>query len=471
MLVAAGLHDRGIRAGDVVSWQLPTWLEAAVLTLALVRLGAVQNPIVPILGRREVEFICRQAGTRLLVVPDVFRGTDFAETANSIAADIDALEVMIAPDELPVGDPAVLPPYSSPTEATWLFYTSGTTSRPKGARHTDATVIAGGAGYSHSVRLSAGDVLTMLLPLTHIGGITHILSALDTGCQSLYISAFEPEQTIPLLRERGATVLPGSPPFLHAFFDYQDAHPEIDSLFPAARVMTHGGSPKPPQLYHQAMERLGVGVISGYGMTEVPMAVWNTPDDDPDLAAVTEGRAVPGVELLIRDVSGDRAAVGQEGEVCIRGPQQMLGYVDSSLDAGVFDPEGFVRSGDLGRLDADARLTIVGRVKDIIIRNMENISAGELEDLLYDHPKVREVAVIGIPNELTGEHACAVIVPADPSSPPDLDEVCAFLLATGISKRKLPEQLEVVSELPRNAMEKVLKTELRKRFSDLTRTK
>lgn len=142
----------------------------------------------------------------------------------------------------------------------------------------------------------------------------------------------------------------------------------------------------------------------------------------------------------------------------------MLGYVDSSLDQHVFDAEGFFCSGDLGEVDQRGRLTITGRLKDIIIRNMENISATELENLIHPHPKVREVAVIGLPHETTGEIACAVVTPVDPSDPPTLAELCEHLLAEGLSSRKLPEQLELVDKLPRNAMDKLLKNELRTRF-------
>ena len=153
---------------------------------------------------------------------------------------------------------------------------------------------------------------------------------------------------------------------------------------------------------------------------------------------------------------------GEEGEVRLRGGQLMLGYVDPTLDAAAFDGAGFLRTGDLGVLDERGRLTITGRLKDVIIRNMENISATELEHLLHEHPKVREVAVIGVPDELTGERACAVVVAADRGDPPTLEELGEHLLAAGLSKRKLPERLELVDTLPRNAMDKVQKNELRR---------
>jgi len=273
---------------------------------------------------------------------------------------------------------------------------------------------------------------------------------------------FDPEGTTRQLRDQHATPLPGSPPFVQAFLDFQDRHPECAPLFPSGRVMMHGGSPKPPTLHFVVRERFGTaGVVSGYGMTECPMAIWASPNDPDQKIATTEGRPVQGVELRIVGPDESDVPAGEEGEVRLRGPQMMKGYVDASLDAEAFDERGFLRSGDLGRVDPEGFLTITGRLKEIIIRNMENISATELEGLLYDHPKVVEVAIIGLPNERLGEHACAVVVPADPENPPTLAELTEHLLAKGLSERKLPEQLALVSALPRNAMEKVQKNVLR----------
>jgi non-ribosomal peptide synthetase component E (peptide arylation enzyme) len=197
-------------------------------------------------------------------------------------------------------------------------------------------------------------------------------------------------------------------------------------------------------------------------MTECPMAVCGADTDPHEEMATTEGRPVPTIDLIIVDASGERVGVGVEGEVRLKGAQLMSGYVDPSLHKDSFDDSGYFRSGDLGRLDEKAYLTITGRLKDIIIRNMENISASEVENLLFSHPKVAEVAVIGVPDEVTGERICAVVVPADPGDPPSLEEIDAHLVAVGLSRQKVPERLELIDHLPRNAMEKVLKADLRR---------
>src|SRR3984885_3640536 len=162
---------------------------------------------------------------------------------------------------------------------------------------------------------------------------------------------------------------------------------------------------------------------------------------------------------------GTPAADGEPGELRVKGPQLMAGYVDAALDALAFDESGYFRTGDLGRRDARGYITVTGRLKDVIIRKMENISARELEELLVTHDGVADVAVIGLPDPETGERACAVVVPPAASDPPALDELCAHLRDLGLSTRKLPEQLELVGALPRNAMGKVVKRELVARFS------
>jgi acyl-CoA synthetase (AMP-forming)/AMP-acid ligase II len=174
---------------------------------------------------------------------------------------------------------------------------------------------------------------------------------------------------------------------------------------------------------------------------------------------------VQDTDLIAVTLEGKRAGIDEEGEIRVKGPMVMRGYLDSSLDADAFDDEGYLRTGDLGKLDASGNVSITGRVKDIIIRNMENISAKELEDILFTHPKVADVAVVGLPDPRTGERACAVVVPKDASDPPTLSELCDHLLARDLMKQKLPEQVEIVDALPRNPTGKVLKFELRDRFT------
>ena len=189
------------------------------------------------------------------------------------------------------------------------------------------------------------------------------------------------------------------------------------------------------------------------------------PEDEDEQLANTDGRAVAGAELRVVDPEGNSCPVGVDGEVRVRGPM-VSGYVDEAQTAEAFDDEGWFRTGDVGHLRADGHLVMTGRIKDIIIRKGENVSAKEVEDLLYTHPKVGAVAVIGLPDPSTGERVCAVVEESPGSERLTLDELCRFCREAGLMTQKIPEQLEIVERLPRNeTLNKVLKEELRRLFS------
>ena len=266
------------------------------------------------------------------------------------------------------------------------FYTSGTTADPRGAQHTDLTVIASALAMSECLDIHADDVSSLVFPFTHIGGIGWLINTMLTGCMLLVTEAFHPTETPKFLAENHVT-LPGSgTPFHLAYLAAQRAHgPGLD--LPRARSFPGGGAPKPPQLHRDVKREMGgLGIVSGYGLTETPIVVMASTTDSDEKLALTEGPATPGVTLKLVTLAGEVAGPGVEGEIRVKGPQVFRGYMDSSLDADAFDEEGFFRSGDLGMVDEDGYVTITGRLKDVIIRHGENISAKEVEDLLYLHP-------------------------------------------------------------------------------------
>ncbi len=468
---AAGLVTHGVAEGTAVSWILPTWLEAMVLVAALSRLGAVQNPILPIYRHREVGFVVRQSGARLLVVPGTFRGFDYQAMAREIAAEVAGLDVLVVDRDLPDGDPATLPgfkTYGSDEEAPirWLFYTSGTTADPKGALHTDRTVMVPGQSLVRVCKMEESDRIALVFPFTHIGGTGWLVAGLLVGAAQIPTAIFDPKTSVALLAKHGVTQATAGTAFHQVYLAAQRANPG-SKLFPNVRSFPGGGAPKPPQLHYDIKEEMGgAGIVSGYGLTECPIVVMNSVDDPDEKLAHTEGSANPPGEMQIRMIKldGSAAATGEEGEIRVKGPQLCKGYLDTALNEASFDEEGFFRTGDLGSLDADGFLTITGRVKDIIIRNMENISAKEVEDLLYQHPKVADVAVIGLPDARTGERCCAVVQNKDVSDPLVFDDMVAFLKSQGLMIQKIPEQLELVDEMPRNPTGKIPKHELREKY-------
>jgi cyclohexanecarboxylate-CoA ligase len=209
----------------------------------------------------------------------------------------------------------------------------------------------------------------------------------------------------------------------------------------------------------------GVGVVSGWGLTEAPILTMNTVRDTDEQLAETEGAPTPGVQLRVVKLDGAEGKAGEEGELRAKGPQVCKGYLDSSLDGDAFDEDGWFRTGDLGVIGKDGHVKITGRLKDVIIRKGETISAKEVEDLLFTHAKVGDAAVIGLPDAASGERVCAIVVPTDAEHPPTLDELFEYLKGEGLTVQKSPEQLEIVDALPRNPAGKVLKHELRAKYS------
>lgn len=464
-VAAAGLAaDQGIGPGDVITWQLPTWLESMVLVGAIARLGATQNPVLPIYREREVGFCVRQAGAKLLIVPSDFANFDFVAMAEGIAAEAAAegqvVTILTSDRSLPAGDPSTLPaPPERGDDVRWLFYTSGTTADPKGAQHTDRTIDAVARGMGRRLGVTAEDRNALAFPFTHIGGITWLVTSLQVGMSNILFQAFVPEIVVPVLSERGVT-LAGSGTYFHQ--TYLAAQKAADhALFPEVRCFPGGGAPKPVSLYREMKDLFGAPIVSGYGLTEAPILTMGAIDDlDEDLAA-TEGAPMPGVELKLVTLEGTVAGPGEEGEVRAKAPQLMVGYLDPSLDADGFDEEGFFRTGDLGILNERNMLTITGRLKDVIIRKGENVSAKEVEDHLYRHPKIVDVAVIGVPDAERGEMVVAVVQAEPGAEPIDLPELFSFLEDEGLMVQKIPERLELIDVIPRNPTGKILKQQLR----------
>jgi acyl-CoA synthetase (AMP-forming)/AMP-acid ligase II len=473
----AALVGYGVGPDSAVSWQLPTVLESLVVMGALARIGARQNPIIPILRRREVAFITAQTKAEVLIVPGVWRNFDYAAMADDIAAEAGFAVLTVRADDpvnafglsLPVGDPATLPAAPAllpPSELPdrWIYYSSGTTSDPKGGRHTDQSAMAGASGMLGSMGLLRDDVIPVPFPVAHIGGICMATAVLMARCRALFVEAFDAERSPFVFAEYGGTLLGSAVPFFHAYLAAQRKHgPE--PLYPRLRACISGGAPKPPELHVEIQRDLGGrGIVSSYGLTEFPIATYCSFDDSDEMLATTEGRASPGVDIRVVDSNERECGRGEEGELRLKGPQMIRGYVDATLDAHAFDDKGFFRTGDLGVMEPSGHVRITGRLKDIIIRNAENISAQEIENLLYTHPKIADVAVIGLPDKKTGERCCAVVVLAEGAEKLTLADLADFCAANGLAKQKVPEQIQFVDVLPRNAMGKILKQDLRKQY-------
>lgn len=472
--VAAGLVEAGVRPGSRVVWILPTRLEALILTAALARIGCQQVPIMPSYGRRELAFVLAQARPDHVLVGPPWRGTDHAALVRELLAESRPPDtsdtrqtsadraLIVADPALPEASPELLPPPTSPSDdpVRWIFYTSGTTSEPKGALHGDGSLLASAIALDAPHRFHEDDRVSLVFPYAHIGGPSLLFSALRVGHALILVEAFDLEVVTRTLSRHGVTLAGSGPVFWQAYLAAQRAQPDRP-LFPRLRALIGGGAAKPAHLHAEAKEVLGVPILSGYGSTECPGLAYNHLGDAEDVLA-SDGRAVESVEIRIVRPDGALAGPDEEGEICVRGAMLFRGYLGA--DESPFDEAGFFATGDLGRLDASGSLRVTGRIKDVIIRKGETLGAKEIEDVLGADPLIAEVAVIGLPDAERGERCCAVVVPARGAGSLSLADIQARCAREGLMRTKHPEQLEQLDALPRNSTGKVLKDELRRRF-------
>ena len=467
--LAADLAARGVRRGDVVSWQMPTWLESLVLTGALDLLQTVQNPILPQLRAREVGFIVAQVGAGWYIHPGTWRGYDYgalgARLTSEAAPALQSIEITRPYLPETIGDAE--PSGDRPDVRTdhWYFYTSGTTGVPKGVRHGHASVEAATSSMCRGMQIRPDDLSVLAFPFTHIGGINWLMASLMTGCSLLIVESFAAPDTMDLIARHPVTLAGVTTAFHLAYLAEQRRRGPDRLLLPRVRAYPGGAAPKPRALQQDLVDTVGgVGIVSGFGLTEFPMITMNSIDDPAEARAISEGRPSPGVEIVVLASDGHRCGPDEDGEICARGPHRMLGYVDESLDDSVFDDDGFFHTGDLGHLDPDGFLIVTGRLKDVIVRKGENISAREVEELIFAHPDVADVAVVGLPDGERGELVCAVVTVVAGRSI-TFDQITEHLRDLEIMPQKMPERVVVVDELPRNDSGKVVKAELREHLA------
>ena len=470
--VAAGLAGMGVGKGTTVCVQLPNWWETVVVYWALIRLGALANPVLPIHRSRELEFILAEGGAEVLIVPGLLRGFDHrtlaAQARRASAALRRVVVVRADPADGQDSFAALLDsrvPPSPPAAETvsgndplLLMYTSGTTADPKGVLHTHDTLGYELRSLGDIHGLGERDVVLMPSPLTHVSGLIHaVLAPFLLGTRAVLMDAWDPGRALAMIQSEAVTYMVGAPVFLSDL----TFHPELASRpTRTLRLFSCGGAGVSADLIIESRRRLGCVAKRVYGSTEFPSLTTTSADDAPERGATTEGRVIGAAELRIADDDGNALPSGCEGEVLARGPECFVGYKNPALDREAFTADGWFHTGDIGVVDAEGYLTIRGRKKDIIIRKGEKIAAAELEVLIATHPAVREVAVIALADPATGERACAC-VELRPGATLRLEELCEFLSQQGLSRQKLPEALEIVSEWPRTATGKVQKQQLR----------
>ncbi|MGB6057910.1 MAG: AMP-binding protein, partial [Microthrixaceae bacterium] len=467
--VAAGLAGLGVGSETRVTWQLPTTIASIVASAALARLDAIQSPVLHLYREKELGFVMRHTSAEFCIVPGVWNGFDFEAMAEGLASKMDPAPKVLNIHSIPEGDPATLPAapaYSDGGEPVrWIYSTSGTTSDPKGVLHTDGTLIAGGQGLADALEMTPADVGSVAFPYAHIAGPDYLLMMLIAGMPAVLIEAFAPASAVETYARHGVTMAGGSTAFYQMFIAEQRKQPG-EPIIPTLRALSGGGAPMPPEIYREVLDEMGVKTCHGYGMTEIPMITQGSPTDSDEQLANTVGKPVTGADVRIVTEAGTVAGPGEDGEVRVKGPMVAKGYTNKELTSEAFDEDGYFRTGDVGHIRADGHVVLTGRLKDIIIRKGENISAKEIEDLLYAHPGVGDVAVVGLVDRERGERVCAIVEAPAEGPAITFDEMVAFLGEQGLTRFKTPEQLEVVDSLPRNeTLRKVLKYKLREEFA------
>jgi cyclohexanecarboxylate-CoA ligase len=442
------LWDVGVRPGMTVAWQLPSHVPAALLMLSLARSAVTQSPVLHIYRQREVCAAVDVAAADILVV-------DQSTAANAPPG----VRVATLPNgfvehlrTLPAGSHPELDRDHSADDSRWIYFTSGTTGRPKGVRHSDATLLAAARGYAQYLGLGEhpDEVGTIAFPIAHIGGMVYLASALAADFPVLMVPKVDADTLPRLLAGQRVTVTGASTAFYQMLLSAQLATGSRTPIIPSLRMLIGGGAACPPELHKQVREQMGVPIVHAYGMTEAAMVCVSPATDTEEQQSNSCGRPIPGSEVRLSAI----------GEIELRGANMTSGYLDTEQWVRATTPDGWFRTGDRGYLRPDGRIVITGRTKDLIIRKGENIAPDEIENELLAHPLVDEVAVVGRPDELRGEMVCAVVRRSPRHRDVTLDELCAFLDDRGLMKQKWPERLLFVDEFPLTGLGKVAKAEL-----------
>ncbi len=464
------LRDMDVQPGDPVAFQLPNWREALVSFAALALGGYVVVPIVHIYGRKEVSFILEQSGAVAYISPRAYGHVDYSAIVETAAPAAVRLHVVVGDGGAPASragrvrigwaacvdrKPARDLPMVQPEDVAVLGYTSGTTSDPKGVIHDHRTMLSELRHMKEWVTPGKPNLIGS--PVTHATGMLGVLGPLTLGENLHLIDRWDPAHAFEVMRKAGIGGGSGASVFLASLLDHPDFTPDD-----AARMgrVGLGGAPVPLALAERAASH-GITLIRAYGSTEHPSTTGCLFDDPADRRHRTDGRARPGVELRLVGADGGDVPAGTPGEILSRGPDLCLGYTDPALTAAAFDDEGWYHSGDVGVLDEQGFLTITDRVKDIIIRGGENVSAAEVEDALHTLPGVAEVAVVAAPDERLGEHACAILRMRPGAATVTLADATAHLSSLGLARQKWPEELRLVDDFPRTASGKIRKVDLR----------
>ena len=480
--MAAGLASLGVNKGDVVSCQLPNWWQMTALHLACVRIGAVLNPLMPIFREHELRFMLSHAQSRVLVVPQSFRGFDHGAMVDGLRGELPALEHVLVIDsddenrcfqrvlldraweaEL---DTRALFAERRPgaDDVVQLLYTSGTTGEPKGVLHSSNTLWSNIRPYAERLHLSGQDVIFMASPMAHQTGFLYgLMMPIYLKCAAVLQDVWDPAFAVRVAEAERPTFTMASTPFLA---DLIDVAPQHQQALGSLRTFVSAGAPIPSALVERAGAAVNARIVSAWGMTENGAVTMTRPEDAPERAIGSDGLALPHMQVRVVDEDGAAVPEGTEGNLMVRGASLFIGYLKRP-DLYSVDENGWFPTGDLARMDAEGYIRITGRTKDVVIRGGENVPVVEIENLLYKHPAISAVALVGCPDARLGERLCAYVTLHEGYGSLSLEDIVSFLLEQRLTRNYLPEYLEVLAALPRTPSGKIQKFKLRERAMSL----
>lgn len=465
--IAHALQTLGVAPSDVVSFQLPNWWEFIAIALACARIGAVANPIMPIFRQRELKFMLDFGESKVFIVAKEYKGFDYETMARELLPQLTHAPHLLVVDgsgpdsfsQALAGEtgPALPSKPLAPDDVALLMYTSGTTGEPKGVMHTSNTLFANLHGFIHAYGLGQTDVILGASPMAHLTGFGYLaMIPLILNATTVLQDIWDGRQALDLIRDEGITYSMASSPFVA---DLCAAAEAGGPMSPQFKNFCCAGAPIPPVLIERALRILGLRVSSAWGMTECGAVTVTELERTSEKSGSTDGRPLPGIEVKIVDTRGQSLPSGQTGELLVRGNSLFGGYLKRPhLNA--TDAEGWFDTGDMAYLDAEGYVRINGRSKDLIIRGGENIPVMEIENLLYKHPAVAMVAIVGYPDARLGEKACAFVT-VKPGHSFSLAEMGRYLSDHQVTRQYHPERLELMEDLPKTPSGKLQKFKLR----------
>jgi len=468
--LAGALVAQGYRAGDILAFMTPSWYEAVLIDLAASMLGVVVCPIVPIYRDREVQLILSDSRAKGIFIVKAFRNFDYLDMMTRLRPSLPELQhVWTVRGErgsgqdltelLEMAQPLTEPPRVSPDTVKIVLYTSGTTGHPKAVLHTHNSL---SRYIDYSFRywgIKAGDTSLMPSPVTHVTGYGFGIEApFFHKCCAILMEKWDAAQAADIIEREQVCFSVAATPFLTELMDLAERQ---GRRLPSLRLFPCGGAAVPPELIHRASRVFeNCRAFRTYGSSECPLITYGFAREGQErLSAETDGEVVD-YEVKIVDADGRRVGVNEEGEICARGPSQCVGYANVDDTAASFDEEGFFHTGDVGIRTPEGAIVFTGRIKDLINRGGEKISAKEVEDLLHTHPGVLQAAVVAMPHHRLGETVCAYLI-VQSGAEVTLEQVSRTLDAAGVAKQKYPERVFVVDDFPRTASGKVKKDLLR----------